>query len=170
MIVLKHIDMTLDPDSIQNAIKVIEDLQEELGTAMTELIRELTEQGAEFARMEIAMFERPAIDTGALSASITGEVVNDHEGRIYTNVEYAVYVEYGTGVIGDMSGHPERDRLGIQYDLNGHGWDGWTYKGRDGKFHHTYGMESRPFMYYTLRDLEKYVEQNGGQIVAEYIP
>ena len=137
---------------------------------MTELINELLEKGVEFARMEIAMFERPAIDTGTLSSNIVSYANSKTEGVIKADTEYAVYVEYGTGIVGDMSGHPERDKLGVQYDMNGHGWDGWTYRGRDGRFHHTCGMEARPFMYNTFRDLETYVEQNGGRIVAEYIP
>lgn len=166
MIVLKNIQMTLDPDSIENAIQAVRDLKGDLGRAMTGLIRELTEQGVEFARMELMMFDRPAIDTGALHDSIAAAMLTEKEGVVTTGVMYAVFVEYGTGIVGANEPHPEPN--GYEYDVNGHGWAGWTY-GFNGKFYHTYGMPARPFMYGTLRDLEDFAERNGGRIIAEYL-
>lgn len=168
MITLKNIEMTLDKESIENAIKAVEDLENDLGKAMTHLIEELTIKGVEFARMEIVMFDRPAVDTGTLLNSITSMMLDSREGVVTTDVTYAAFVEYGTGVVGAEEPHPEPN--GYQYDINGHGWDGWVYKDASGMFHRTYGMPARPFMYGTLRDLETFAEQNGGRIIAEYIP
>lgn len=167
MITLKNIEMTLDKESIENAIKAVEDLENDLGKAMTHLIEELTVKGVEFARMEIVMFDKPAVDSGALMDSIAPAMLNDREGVVTTGVMYAAFVEYGTGVVGAEEPHPEPN--GYKYDVNGHGWDGWVY-GYNGTFHRTYGMPARPFMYGTLRDLETFAEQNGGRIIAEYIP
>lgn len=167
MILLKEIDMTLDANSIGLAIKAIQDFRDYLGAAMSMLISQLTEQGVEFAKMELVMFPRPAVDTGELSDSIKSEVVSPKEGVVKAECEYAVYVEYGTGIIGKAEHHPEPV---YEYDRNKHGVAGWVYKGRDGRFHRTVGMESRPFMYNTLRDLELFAGQNGGRIIAEYIP
>ena len=168
MIVLKRINMTLDPKSIKAAIKAVKDFEKELYHAMTHLIEDLTKQGVEFARMELMMFDRPAFFSGRLYDSIEGELVSDTKGKVFTNVEYAVFVEYGTGIVGAGNPHPEPN--GYDYDVKGHGWAGWVYKGDDGQFHQTYGMASRPFMFYTLRDLQNFAEQNGGRIIAEYIP
>lgn len=159
--------MTLDLKSIERAIQAVKDLQGDLGKAMTELIRQLTEKGVEFAKMELVAFPKPAYDTGALSDSLQGAMLSDREGIVTTGVMYAAFVEYGTGIIGKNLPHP--DPNGWEYDVNGHGIDGWIYAA-DGQFHHTLGYESRPFMYNTLRDLETYAEQNGGQIIADYIP
>lgn len=169
MIILKDIHMTLDPASIELAIQAVEDLKNDLGKAMTHLIEVLTEQGVEFAKMELVMFPRPAVDTGALHDSISGAMLNDKEGVVTTGIMYAAFVEYGTGLIGEKLPHPDPE--GWSYDVHGHGVDGWVYRSStDGKFHWTLGYEARPFMFNTLLDLEEFAEQNGGQIIAEYIP
>ena len=101
--------------------------------------------------------------------SMSGGMISDREGVVTTGGMDAAVVEYGTGIIGSALPHPEPE--GWQYDINGHGVDGWSYRSsKDGKVHWTLGYESRPFMYNTLKDLETFAEQNGGRIIAEYIP
>lgn len=168
MIVLKNIDMTLDRASIAHAIQAIKDFRNQLSSAMTHLIETLTERGVEIARAELIMFWNPAYDSGALSESLQAVMLNDKEGIITTGVMYAVFVEYGTGVVGSIQSHPEPN--GYDYDIHGHGVDGWVYRGSDGQFHWTAGMPARPFMYNTLRDLQEEAEAIGGKVIAEYIP
>lgn len=168
-LILKNIDITLDPASFQRAINAVYDLRDGLQSAMTHLIETLTEKGVEIAKAELIMFWNPAYDSGALSESIQAAMLNEHEGIITTGVTYAVFVEYGTGAVGSVQSHPEPN--GYQYDTKGHGLDGWVYRSTsDGKFHWTAGMASRPFMYNTLRDLEAEAEAIGGKVIAEYIP
>ena len=168
MIVLKNIDMTLDRASIAHAIQAIKDFRNQLSSAMTHLIETLTERGVEIARAELIMFWNPAYDSGALSESLQAAMLNDKEGIITTGVMYALFVEYGTGIVGSVQSHPEPN--GYQYDSKGHGVNGWVYKGSDGQFHWTAGMAARPFMYNTLRDLQEEAEAIGGKVIAEYIP
>ena len=168
MIVLKNITMTLDPASVARAIEAVKDFRNHLQAAMTHLIETLTEKGVEIARAELIFFWNPAYDTGALSQSLEAIMLNDKEGVITTGITYALFVEYGTGAVGSIQSHPEPN--GYQYDTNGHGLDGWVYRGSDGQFHWTAGMAARPFMYNTLRDLEEEAERIGGQVIAEYIP
>jgi len=168
MIVLKNIDFSLDPASIEHAIQAIIDFRNQLSAAMTELIRTLVDKGVEIARAELIFFWNPAYDTGALSESIASAMLDERTGIITTGVVYALFVEYGTGIVGEIQHHPEPN--GYQYDVNGHKLDGWIYKGDDGAFHWTAGMASRPFMYNTLKDLEREAEAIGGQVIAEYIP
>lgn len=47
--------------------------------------------------------EAPAIDTGNLVNSIRSEMLNDQTGIVFTNVEYAPYLEFGTS---DMAPRP----------------------------------------------------------------
>lgn len=73
-------------------------------------------------------------------------VEDDGLGIIVTVAsEYAMYVEYGTGIVGSENPHPHP----WEYDINAYGEDGWIYKGDDGKLHWTAGQPSRPFMYNT---------------------
>lgn len=68
-----------------------------------------------------------AVDTGNLRNSITHEV---KDGNVYigTNVEYAPYVEMGTGDHGTGTGKK------------------WTYVDEEGVGHQTSGMKPRPFL------------------------
>lgn len=56
--------------------------------------------------------ESPAIDTGHLAASIQQRLDDSGdagaEGLVYTNAEYAPYLEYGTGSTGSQWPLPER--------------------------------------------------------------
>lgn len=192
-IVLANIEMTLDPGSIQRAIDMVNDIKERLGTGLSELARMLTEDlGKNVARMYIGQF--PAIDSGALHDSITGEYVDaNHTGTISTGVEYAVLVEYGTGIVGAGNPHPgigDPDWQNVNgvsignktyssYDQEGHGEAGWWYPSERGWYQPkdggprmawTKGMPSRPFMYYTLRELERHAEMEGGRFIAQYVP
>ena len=176
-ILLKHIDMTLDPESVAAAIKTVKDLQEWLGKALAELARYLTEEGGKgIAQMYIAQF--PAIDTGYMADHIEGKYdTKTHSGKLTANAEYAVYVEYGTGIVGAANPHPEPE--GWQYDVHHHGVAGWWYPSAEGWYQPrdggplmawTMGAPARPFMYNTMLELERIAEQEGGRIIAQYIP
>lgn len=76
--------------------------------------------------------------------------------------EYFMFIEYGTGVVGERNPHPIPSRDGWTYDTNKHGETGWWYPSRsddpnttkyqdkDGNYWAwTKGQASRPFMYKT---------------------
>ena len=73
-------------------------------------------------------------DTGALRRSIKSKVETDSttiEGDIYTPLEYAPYVEYGTGLFAE----------------NGNGRKtGWGYEDDKGEKHFTRGQHPQPYM------------------------
>lgn len=76
------------------------------------------------------------VDTGALRNSITHEV-NDNEGTVGTPLEYAPYVEYGTGIWAS-EGDGRQDK--------------WSYKDAEGKWHTTIGHKPQPFLVPALTD------------------
>lgn len=73
-------------------------------------------------------------DTGALARSITHEV-EDGTGYIGTNLEYAPYVEYGTGIFA-AAGDGRKER--------------WSYQTADGQWHSTVGQRPHPFLHPAL--------------------
>lgn len=79
------------------------------------------------------------VDTGQLRQSITHNV-EDNVGTIGTNVEYAPYVEYGTGI-------HARDGNGRQTP--------WSYKDAEGNWHRTVGQKPQPFLEPALLENEK---------------
>lgn len=161
----KTISFTLDTASIGRAIKELEQYRKDLQAACQELARRLTEEGVVVAKMYVAAY--PAVDTGELMNSIDGYYSpNLHAGFVRANAWYAVFVEYGTGVRGSDNPHPAP--VGWEYDVNHHGDDGWVYKSeRDGKFHWTKGMPSRPFMYDTFRELERKAETVAREVFSK---
>lgn len=68
--------------------------------------------------------------TGELRRSITSKV-DDEKGIVFTPLEYAPYVEYGTGLFAEEGG-----RLDVP----------WNYQDDEGNWHSTSGMKPRPFM------------------------
>ena len=76
--------------------------------------------------------EECPVDTGRLRNSISSKVIEDEKAvYIGTNVEYAPYVEYGTG----------------KYADNGQGRQTpWFYVDDKGQGHYTQGMKPRHFL------------------------
>lgn len=71
---------------------------------------------------------------GDLRRSITSKVVNDGNevtGTIFTPLEYAPYVEYGTGLFAESGGRKDVP---------------WHYQDDEGEWHSTSGQHPQPFM------------------------
>ena len=180
----KTISMTLDPGSIENAIKELNQFKEDLKRAMQGLVEYLMESGVTHAKLIVSAMD--AVDTGTLMASI-GHGAFDPESRtgiIYAGRYYAAFVEFGTGIVGKASPHPgiaagevgkfavlgENGSVYSDYDTNGHGEKGWVYRPvGSNRYFWTQGMPARPFMYETYKSLEEIAKKFAGDIIAEYV-
>lgn len=149
----KVIRMGLNTRDINRAIKEVRQYKQEVIAKTKALVEALTNRGVDVARIQLK--QMGAEYTGLLSSSMSGYFSTASGiGIIRAGTSYAVFVEFGTGVVGANSPHPEP--TGWQYDANGHGDNGWFYYNEnDLRWHWTKGMESRPFMYNTARTLEK---------------
>lgn len=90
--------------------------------------------GKACATVEAAAKQKAPKDTGALRRSITSKIEADGmtiEGDIYTSLEYAPYVEYGTGLFAE-SGNGRKT--------------GWGYKDDEDNWHYTHGQHPQPYM------------------------
>ena len=95
---------------------------------------------------------------GKLAGSIrmqvkdTGKAI---EGRVYTNVEYAPYVEFGTGIKGNGTYPYKVEGLNLEYRDKG-----WAYFDEDkGEWIYTKGQVAQPYMYPALKDNEKTIKR-----------
>lgn len=80
--------------------------------------------------LEKSAKEKCPVDSGSLRRSIESEV-EDNVGVVRSNVEYAPYVEIGTGI----------------YSSEGTGrQDPWRYQDASGEWHTTEGQKPQPFM------------------------
>lgn len=82
------------------------------------------------AIVERSAKEKAPKGTGELRRSITSEVKNG-EGIVYTPLEYAPYVEFGTGLFAEEGGRQDVP---------------WCYKDDEGNWHSTSGQPPQPFM------------------------
>lgn len=69
-------------------------------------------------------------DNGELRRSITSKV-EDGVGIVFTPLEYAPYVEYGTGLFAEEGGRTDVP---------------WSYQDEEGEWHSTSGQKPQPFM------------------------
>lgn len=92
--------------------------------------------------VQYAAGELAPYDTGNLATSITHEVIwenGDILAEVGTNVEYAWYMEFGTG----------------EFNTGGRGREGkWRYKAANGRWYTTTGAKPQPFLYPAI-DLHK---------------
>lgn len=145
--------INLNPREIDRLIKDIKQYKRELTEKVNLLIGELTDYGVEVAKAQVR--ELGAWYTGELESSIEGYFSPSvGVGIIKAGAPYAVYVEFGTGVVGKSQPHPSPDDW--RYDINEHGESGWWYfNDNTGRMQWTKGMPSRPFMFNTARKLEE---------------
>ena len=147
------IRFSLNEKDIDRAIREVKLFKKSFLNKCNLLVKRLTEDGAEIAKLQVKQLD--AVYSGELMNSIEGYYSpSSNVGIIKAGAYYAVYVEFGTGVVGKQSPHPNPQ--GWQYDANDHGDKGWVYYDDDsGKFRWTKGFKSRPFMYNTARQLER---------------
>lgn len=144
----------LSQKSVEKAVKRLTDYAEDLTDKCNQLTEALAQNGVKTAKMKIAQYE--AVYTGELLNSINHEkgavIQSGAEWIIYTGCPWAQFVEFGTGIVGKRHPHPDTGIIGWKYDVNAHGEAGWFYF-RDGQWHWTKGMPSRPFLYETSLEL-----------------
>jgi HK97 gp10 family phage protein len=96
--------------------------------------------GKACALVERAAKQNAPKGVGDLRRSITSKIDNDGEnliGVVYTPLEYAPYVEYGTGLFAENGGRKDVP---------------WMYKDDEGEWHSTSGMPPSPYLRPALND------------------
>ena len=96
--------------------------------------------GKACAVVEAAAKQNAPKDTGALRSSISSKVeVEGKEviGTVFTPLEYAPYVEYGTGLFAESGGRKDVP---------------WNYQDDKGEWHSTSGQKPQPFMRPAVED------------------
>lgn len=105
-----------------------------LGGNVDEVVDEALQQGAKKIQNDAKRLikAKNAFDTGRLHGSITVEKIPNGYS-VGTNVEYAPYIEYGTGEKGD----PTAPHTARKF---------WRYKDENGNWHTSKGIRARPYL------------------------
>lgn len=100
--------------------------------------------GKAAAIVEASAKQKAPKGNGELRRSITSKV-EEFKGIVYTPLEYAPYVEYGTGLFAENN--------------NGRKDVPWNYQDDEGNWHSTSGMHPHPFLRPALEEnREKIIE------------
>lgn len=118
--------MSIQLEGIDDLLSSLEDLAEldKLEAAL----------GKACALVERSAKQKAPKGTGELRRSITSKVESrgdDIEGVVYTPLEYAPYVEFGTGLFAENGGRTDVP---------------WNYQDDEGNWHSTSGMHPQPYM------------------------
>lgn len=98
-----------------------------------------------------------SVDTGNLRNSIHMKVTvtsNGCQGKVYTNVEYAPFVEFGTGIKGNGTYPYKLKNISLAYRDSP-----WIYTPDGKKFYYTKGQKAQPFMYPALEQNKKLIKK-----------
>ena len=126
--------------------------------------------------VEGAATDKAPKDTGALRRSITNRVEvigNEVSGIVFTPLEYAPYIEYGTGMyaengngtsgywvyVGDKDYDPNRKKSGKRYTLQEAKQIVAIMRSKGLKAYYTNGMHPQPFMRPALKENEQNVKK-----------
>lgn len=103
--------------------------------------------GKACALVERTAKQKAPKDTGALRRSITSEVEregNEMVGTVFTPLEYAPYVEFGTGLFAESGGRKDVP---------------WNYQDDKGEWHSTSGQKPQPFMRPALNENREQIKR-----------
>ena len=108
--------------------------------------------------------------TGSLENSIFSKQ-RKNKGTFGVESEYAKFVEYGTGIVGENNPHPEPGDWEYNVPSEHKTLDGgWVYYDEHlNRFQFTYGAVSKPFMYHTYYDLRDISIEIAKRIVGELL-
>ena len=123
--------------------EVIIQLDNIASNVLPEAIRKALEQSCLIVEGDAKV--RCPVDSGQLRQSINHKV-EDRTGQVSTNVEYAPYVEIGTGIYSSEGGGRQTP---------------WVYQDAKGQWHRTSGQKPHPFMKPAL-------EQNTSKILNQF--
>lgn len=160
--------LKLNLDSVEEVLQGITGYEKKVKTAGYELTRQLTEQGVSLAQQNASYMD--IYDSGELVNGIEAEYVGfgrttkTAAGKVHSTARHSAFCEFGTGVVGAGSPHPD-PMPGWIYDVNEHGEEGWWYYDKNGNKRWTKGMPSRPYMYDTARMLRNMIVPTAKEVL-----
>lgn len=154
-------NLKLNAESIGKILNEVRAYQAKVAAMGNSMTTELTEMGVSFAQQNAAYMN--IYDSGELVNGIDS-AYKKGKGYVKSEAPHSAFCEFGTGVVGQGSQHPE-PAPGWVYDVNAHGEEGWWYYDENGEKRWTKGMPSRPYMYDTAQMLRSRVEETAKELI-----
>lgn len=147
------IDINLSKNGLKEAIQRLERYKQHISKRVIQLNNKLLTTGKSIIVKNIQEVVINKTIADGLSNSVEAYYDPNLGVIFFVKASWAVFVEYGTGIVGSQNQHPNLARTGWIYDINEHGEKGWWYV-LGGKSYHTRGQPSQPFMFKSYLDLK----------------
>ena len=141
----KKYTMRLSLDSIEEYKKMLENYKEQIPQKAENIVRRVSEIGLKAVTEGEKGYSAKLLDLTNDGSKISG--------GIETTEEKDTYREFGTGIVGSQTPHPDL-MSGWVYDVNEHGEKGWIYPKGDGTFGWTKGLPSEKKFYNAMIKME----------------
>lgn len=135
--------MSIELEGLDNVLEAIDDLVD------TSSIEKGLEKAC--ALVERSAKQKAPKDTGQLRRSITSKV-EGLQGIVFTPLEYAPYVEYGTGLFAESGGRKDVP---------------WNYQDDKGVWHSTNGQKPQPFLRPALNENREEIVQTIKEAISD---
>lgn len=149
----KKYELDIFAGGITQFRKIVEREQAKMVYAATEMVDKMADDA-----IEKIQSNANAMITHNYEAYQAVSLYNEFAHRSLLDVliinthQQATYSEYGTGIIGSQTPHPD-PKMGWKYDVNEHGEKGWRYQNEAGQWVHTKGLPSAPVYMITALEL-----------------
>lgn len=172
----RYIEVSFSINGLKKSEKFINEEVKRINDKMRSFLQALVDVGVEIYQAHIE-----SADTLSPIRNFNIEKkADDHYAYFKVNDKIALFIEFGTGLAGQGSPHPESNEKGWQYNIGQHiHEDGsWFYPSDDNdpnpyKWHtedgQVYawtrcGIPSRPYMYYTANEIQGNVQKIAKEI------
>lgn len=120
-----NIDL-LNLKTVDEAIKQIEAYQKRVANLIPDFLKACAEAVRDKANSYIENF---GYDSETVSAIQNGwQPIKKGNPVVLENAyDKAVYIEFGTGIVGSNESHEQASESGYEYDINAHGERGWSF-------------------------------------------
>lgn len=140
---LKELNIDLEnPSSLKNLKRIFHLMESNFEWLNKQFLKFSLEYLEERAKLYIDTTTK--MQTGDLKSSFKKIIYKD-SGELINNSLHAIFVEFGTGIKGKNSQHPNSNGFSFRET-------GWTYKSKDGNYYHTNGQVAHKFMYNAFND------------------
>lgn len=159
-----RIPLELSVDSVAAAVKQARAYGRSLDAKCDELARRLADIGVEIAKVTVRK------DTGELESGIGSEKVADGKYLVVSEGDYAIFVEFGTGVVGQGT-YPGELPAGYGYDErrtpaahDPRDPTRWFYRDRDGFVRSTRGQTANAYMAASAEEMRQAVLRTAKEV------
>ena len=155
---IKKIDVDLSTQSIDNAIKQITRIRGFIKMMNEDFIIEslkwIQEQAKLYHTQRNYKYPNTANINNNWSINKVYKNKNEMCYELKNDNDLVAYVEFGTGVAGQLNPHASSKEVGYEYDKNAHGLNGWTFYNEELSiyFRDFIGYEGQSFLYDAMWD------------------